>query len=121
MKGTNKDTPIPVKVGGVNYGIKMVDKNDADIGEGNRGLCYYEELMIKLDKTLPKDLLAQTLYHELSHAICEQTSFNSMLEDKLGDNGYEIFIDNLGKVLYTLFHRNNMKMIEDMVKGEYDV
>lgn len=121
MKGTNKGMLIPVKVGGVNYSIKMVDKNDDDISEGNRGICYYEDLLIKIDKTLPKDLLKQTMYHELSHAICEQTSFNSMLEDKLGENGYEIFIDNMGKVLYTLFHENNLKMIEDMVKGEFDV
>ena len=38
-----------------------------------------------------------------------------MLMDKLGDNGYEIFIDSLGKVLYDIINKNNMKTIERKV------
>ena len=54
--------------------------------------------------------------HELAHGICEETSFNSMLMDKLGENGYEIFIDSLGKTIYNMIHMNDMNLIEDYIK-----
>ena len=103
---------MKVKLDNVNYTIEMTDKTNKDLGDNTRGIVYYEDLKILLDKNLPDDLIIQTLYHEISHAMCAQTSFNDMLADKLGDNGYEIFIDNMGKLLYDIIHNNDMKTLE---------
>lgn len=103
---------MKVILNNVGYNIIPTDKTNKDLSENNRGIIYYEDLNILLDKNLPSELLIQTLYHEVCHAICEQTSFNNMLGDKLGENGYEIFIDNLGKLLYDIIHKNDMKKIE---------
>ena len=97
------------------YDINTTSQNNAELGEDNRGRIWYEKLTIWVDKELPNELKLQTLYHEIAHAMCEQTSFNGMLMDKLGDNGYEIFIDSLGKVLYDIINKNNMKTIERKV------
>ena len=35
-----------------------------------------------------------------------------MLGEKLGENGYEIFIDNMGKLLYDIIHKNDMRKLE---------
>jgi hypothetical protein len=98
--------------GNVSYDIKATTQSNAELGEDNRGRIWYEKLAIWVDKELPDELKLQTLYHEIAHAMCEQTSFNGMLMDKLGEHGYEIFIDNLGKVLYDIVKKNNMKAIE---------
>lgn len=103
---------MQIKLNNVKYDIKMTDKTDKDLGDATRGIVYYEDLRILLDKNLPEDLIIQTMYHEISHAICAQTSFNDMLVDKLGENGYEIFIDNMGKLLYDIIHNNDMKTLE---------
>lgn len=102
-------------LGNVSYDIHTTTQNNAELGEDNRGRIWYEKLAIWVDKELPAELKSQTLYHEIAHAMCEQTSFNGMLMDKLGDNGYEIFIDSLGKVLYDIIHKNDMKTIEKKV------
>lgn len=109
---------MKVNLGDINYDIVMTDKLDKDLcGEStNRGICYYEELRILLDKELPDDLKVQTLYHELAHAILEQTSFNSMIEDELTGPMYEVLIDNLGKSIASLVHKNDLKKLENYVK-----
>lgn len=109
---------MKVKVGNVNYDIELTTKLDKDMVEDSRGCILYEELRILIDKQSAKELKEQVLYHEISHAICEQTSFNNMLMEKLGDNGYEIFIDSMGKVLFNLIHNNDLKKLEKFVKGE---
>lgn len=115
MRGNMKNiTTTKVTLDNVTYNIDLVNKLNKDL-DGNRGIIFYEELKILLDKNLPSERLIQTFYHELSHAICEQTSFNTMLEEKLGDNGYEIFIDNMGKVLYSLLHQNNIQEVETQI------
>lgn len=103
---------IDVNVGENVYNIHLVSKKDKNLGEDCRGKIYYEDLDVYLDKDLPKTRIVQTFYHEMAHAMCDETSFNNMLMDKLGDNGYEIFIDNLGKAIYSLIHTNNLDMIE---------
>lgn len=107
---------MKVKIGNVNYKIEMTTSADKDMPKDTRGIIFYEQLRILLDKELPNELKEQTLYHELSHAICEQTSFNNMSMEKLGDNGYEIFIDSLGKILYNFIHNNDLQKLENFVK-----
>lgn len=111
---------MKVKVGNVNYEIEMTTSLDRDMPRDTRGVILYEQLRILLDKELPDELIEQTLYHEISHAMCEQTSFNNMLMEKLGDNGYEIFIDSMGKILYNLIHNNDLRKLEKFVKETGD-
>lgn len=105
-----------ITLGNVNYDISLTTQSNAELGEGNRGRIWYEKLTMYIDKNLPEELKIQTLYHELAHGICEETSFNGMLMDKLGENGYEIFIDSLGKTIYSMIHMNDMNLIEDYIK-----
>jgi hypothetical protein len=109
---------MQITINNLDYDVQMSDKNDKDIGDGVRGIILYEELIIKLLKTLPDELKVETLYHELCHALCEQSSFNNMLMEKLGDNGYEIFIDSLSKALYTLVHKNDLKKLENFISED---
>lgn len=107
-----------VNVGPVNYEVIKTDRLDEDLGD-DRGIILYEDLIIKIEKEMPKDLKIETIYHELSHAICEQTSFNSIIEKKLGNAMYEVFIDNMGKALYNLTHNNDLKKLDKFI-GEDD-
>ena len=107
-----------ISVGNVSYDVKMTNQKDSDLGDECRGKVWYEKLLVTLDKELPDDLLIQTFYHEIAHVLCESTSFNIMLMDKLGDNGYEIFVDNLGKSLYNLIHNQDMKNYEQLLLKE---
>lgn len=100
-----------IELGNVNYEINLTDKLNEKLGEDTYGKIWYNELKMFLDKNLPQDLIIQTFFHELAHAICQETSFNDMLMDNLGDNGYEIFIDNLGKRLYDIIYKNDVKEI----------
>lgn len=107
-----------LNLGNNTYNIIMTTQSNAELGENNRGKIWYEKLNILVDKELPDTLKIQTLYHEIAHGVCQETSFNDMLLTRLGDNGYEIFVDNLGKALYDLIHKNNLIQIENEVKGE---
>ena len=109
---------MEIKLDNVSYELEMADKKSKMLGDDNRGICYYELASILINKDLPNDLKIQTFYHELAHAMCESTSFNNMLMEKLGDNGYEIFIDKLGEAVYNYIHKNNVDEIENFVKGE---
>lgn len=107
-----------VNLGNVNYDVVLTSKTDSNLGEDNRGRIWYEKLSMYIDKELPNELKIQTFYHELAHGICEETSFNGLLMDKLGDNGYEIFIDCLGKSIYNLIHNNDMNKLEEIFKKD---
>ena len=109
-----------LKIGNVTYDLKLTTQRDSDLGDDCRGKIWYERLLISIDKELPTELKVQTFYHELAHAICEETSFNGMLMDKLGDNGYEIFVDNLGKAVYNISHNEDVKKIEDFLTEKKD-
>lgn len=105
---------MKLKLRNVNYDIKMTTKLDKDLDDA-RGKIFYEELKILLDKDLPNDLKIQTLYHEIAHAICDQSFFNDVLLEKLGDDEYEIMVDSIGTLLYDIIHSNNMFDVEEFV------
>lgn len=107
-----------LKIGNNEYTITETLITDANLGENSRGRIWYEKLSIYLDKELPKSLKVQTAYHELAHAICEETSFNGMLMEKLGENGYEIFINSLGSTIMNFVHDNNLEQFEKSLTKE---
>lgn len=106
---------VALKLSNVHYDIDLTTKRNKDLGDDCRGITRFEELKILLNQDMPKELIIQTMYHEIAHAMCEETSFNDMLMDKLGDNGYEIFVDMMGRLLYDIIHNNDMKKIEENI------
>lgn len=107
-----------ITIGANEYSVTPTTLSNDNLGKDNRGRIWYERLEIYIDKDLPKTLKIQTVYHELAHAICEETSFNDMLMEKLGDNGYEIFIDSLGKTVMNLIHNNDLNQFEKSLTKE---
>lgn len=107
-----------LKIGNNEYTIKETSITDTNLGEDNRGRIWYEKLSIYLDKELPNSLKIQTAYHELAHAICEESSFNGMLMEKLGDNGYEIFINSLGSTIMNFVYDNNLEQFKKSLTKE---
>lgn len=113
-----KEKCLMVNVNDLMYKVKLTTQNNSELGSDCRGKIWYEKLKIFLDKNCATELRMKTFYHELAHAICEGTSFNNMLMEKLGDNGYEIFIDKLGEQVYNYIHKNDLNEVENFVKGE---
>ena len=113
-----KENFVNVNVNDLIYKVKQTTQNNSELGSDCRGKIWYEKLKIFLDKDCNVQIRMKTFYHELAHAMCESTSFNNMLMEKMGDNGYEIFIDKLGEAVYNYIHKNNVDEIENFVKGE---
>ena len=112
MKGIFKS----VNINGINYKLKLTTPNNSELGKDARGITYYEELKILLNKKCANDLRIKTFYHELAHVLCESTSFNNQLMDKLSDENYEIFIDQLGEAIQMFIHNNDIKDLEDFIQ-----
>lgn len=107
-----------VNINGINYKLKLTTPNNPDLGKDARGITFYEELKILLNKKCATDLRIKTFYHEIAHALCESTSFNNILMEKLSDENYEIFIDQLGESIQMFFHNNNINELENYIKKE---
>lgn len=107
-----------VNINGVNYKLKLTTPNNPELGKDTRGITYYEELKILLNKKCANDLRIKTFYHELAHALCDSTSFNNILMDKLSEDDYEIFIDQLGESIQMFIHNNDINVLENFIKKE---
>lgn len=88
-----------VKVGGIYYGVEMVE--DLQGKDGCWGETEYKHPTIKLDDRLNKERLHQTFIHELVHAIF----FESGAEQD------EHSIDIVSKVLYQVLVDNDLSFI----------
>lgn len=86
--------------------------------QGNLGMCHYDKRSIFVSKDIEhKDMLVDTIYHELSHALLEETTFNTQITNTLGDY-YENFIDLMGQCLRDLCENGEVdKKIKQMIKG----
>ena len=107
-----------VNVNDLEYKLKLTTRTNAELGENCRGKIWYEKLKIFLDKENAPRVRLYTYYHELAHAMIESTSFNDMLMEKLGDHGYEIFVDKLGEAVYNYVNKNDIQALEAFVKGD---
>nr|DAJ42500.1 MAG TPA: SprT-like family protein [Caudoviricetes sp.] len=109
---------MKIKLDNVSYELEMADKKSKMLGDDNRGICYYELASILINKDIPNDLKIQTFYHELAHAMLQESSFNAMIETELTTPMYEVFIDNLGRLVYNYIHKNDLKKLENYILGE---
>jgi len=86
-----------INILGCVWDVKYVEHNNPVL-DGNRGFCVYRKDSIYIDKTLSKQQLEHTLYHELTHALLAESGFNIDCKDALG-NYYEHFVDSLSKCI----------------------
>lgn len=107
---------VKINVGRFDYNVQIVNDEHSEL-EDNRGLINYETLNIYINNDSLDERKVHTFYHELSHAICENTGFNDIIMDKLGIDDYECFIDHMGKTLYSVIHNNDLENIEKIVKS----
>lgn len=102
----------------VPYEVKVQSKHSEELEGDCRGLCDFENTTLYLSSDIPKELREQTFFHELFHAMCDQSGFNNLLIKKLGDTGYEVFTDNMGRLIYELLYKNDIKKIVSDIRGE---
>lgn len=72
--------PLDISILGINYTIELVEtvnKLSPAYGE-----IHPIEQKILIDKNLPRDLIETTVFHELTHAIFAQFSYESLYEDE---------------------------------------
>lgn len=55
--------PKQFQLGGVTWRVEKLPLADA------LGLCLYDKAIIRLEESLPPDVMGQTFAHELNHAI----------------------------------------------------
>src|ERR1043165_6410452 len=67
-----------VRIGYRNYGLKFVARVDK---ENSMGECDYEKGVIKIRKDLTGIELANTIAHEINHAILHDRGVNLSYED----------------------------------------
>lgn len=111
----NDELPT-VNINDLNYRIKLTDKEDGNI-EKNWGMIHYDKLMILLDKNISPERRVKVFFHEIAHGMVEETSFNDALENQLGEEGLEIFVDRLGDVLEKLIRNNDFKQLVNYVRN----
>jgi hypothetical protein len=80
--------PASFVLGGVTWRVEKLPLTDA------LGLCLYDKAVIRLDDSLPPDVMEQTFAHELNHAL--------MYSMGMRDHD-ERFVDGLATMLHQYF------------------
>lgn len=83
------------KIGGVNYKVQSVEGLARE--QGVLGLILYQDLIIKIDASLPKERWEETFIHEVLHGIFFEAGYEEQDED---------MINRVGKVLYQVIQDN---------------
>lgn len=63
--------------------------------DGAYGITNYKTREIMLSAELCRDVKEDTYYHELAHALLEETTFNTVISENMGMY-YESFVQALG-------------------------
>jgi hypothetical protein len=58
--------PKSLKIGPIRYRLKVVPEKEI---EGDLGETFFKEKIIKINETLPEEVLQATLMHEILHGI----------------------------------------------------
>ena len=95
-----------VKIGGLTYDVEL--SNDLQGRQGNWGEIEYKSTTIRLDDRLNKQVMNQTLIHEIMHGMFSEA----------GIEQDEHKVDVLGKVLYQVLLDNDFSWLRD--KEEYE-
>lgn len=106
-----------IKIKDNHWEIRLASRTSHELA-GNLGMCCYDVDEIYIADHLKPDSRAQTLYHELSHAILSESDYNDLIRDGLGDN-YERFVNNLGSILQNI-DWDNVKDVEENIRNNND-
>ena len=82
-------------LGAVKWTILMDNNEMADVNA--LGMTYPNEAVVRLadfhkGKSIPKDLVEQTLYHEVVHAILGTMGYNELFEDEEFVQGFSLLL-----------------------------
>lgn len=80
--------PSTVKVGGLTYGIEIVNKMDDDSCVGK---TYFQDLKIKIEKA-EKPFMELTFLHEILHAMNAELKETDI--EFLAQSLYQVLVDN---------------------------
>ena len=88
------DIPKKIKIGNLNYDIKLLDLEDKKLGESNHKYQW-----IKLHPDLKQESKEETLIHEVIHQILDDSGYfeesdNEKLVNILANGIYQVFRDN---------------------------
>lgn len=64
---------MKIKINNYDWNIKLVPKKEID---GDLGLCHYADLTIKIGKEQDKQLIKDTILHEIIHAFIFSYGFD---------------------------------------------
>lgn len=104
---------MKINIKGTNYRVRFLPKNkfNSDEYREHMGYCDYNKKEIQVRNDLKPEDMLETLYHEMIHALLDETGAASIISDDLN----EILAESIGKeiVKHSLaFH----KAIEEVLK-----
>lgn len=91
--------PEKIKVGGITYDIQICDPESLELQSTTIGHIWYQKQLIAISEALKDDLKAQTLCHELIHAISMAMGYNEGDEVKLDESFIDAFASYLHQVI----------------------
>ena len=92
-----------VKVGGLEYEIKLKDRILSDDNQDCYGMCIAKDCVIELLNNVPKQRQDQTLVHEIMHAVFEEAGIT--------DDNEEDIVNRLSLVWYQVLKDNDFSFI----------
>ena len=96
--------PKTVKILHATYIIEYVNAEDPDLKD-NLGVCLSEKLVIKIKKSMKKQLMKSILWHEILHAIwwwldLQENDEEERFVSKAATGSYHVLLDNPDLVKY---------------------
>lgn len=98
--------PKSFQLMGHTYKVKAVKKVDK---EGSCGDIVHATKTIRLkepNKDFTLDMVEETFFHELTHAILDETMYNQLSDD-------EVFVERIGRALHQAFKSFKYHEIRD--------
>lgn len=86
-----KFIPFTLKIGKFDWAITCTSRNNKDL-DGDDGCCDFSSKVIYIANDLSQQRCFYTLLHEITHALLDESSFESDICKLLGSN-YERFVD----------------------------
>lgn len=102
-----KIVPFDIKIGCYTWVITVVNESNPEL-EGDDGCCDFSNKIIYLSSRLNKEQMWYTLLHEITHALLEESTFESDISRLLGDN-YERFVELFSRNLNCIFDLDSIK------------
>jgi hypothetical protein len=94
--------PEQIQIGGITYDIKICDPESLELQSTTIGHIWYQKQLIAISECLKDDLKAQTLCHELIHAITMAMGYTEGDEVKLNEAFVDAFASYMHQIIAQL-------------------